>query len=163
MLRRTVLGLAASAALLVGAAGPAAAAPAVAAPSGFGTAPVVDFSGDRRVNVVGIVTEEHEGFDRVIFQLQGGLPAYAVEYVSGLYKTNDQQVPVEGTHFLQVIFISAGSRFVTQGAAARLTTLREVTFIEMFESDVRYGFGLTAAGGFRVTRSADQLIVDVAS
>jgi hypothetical protein len=158
MLRRTVLGLAVSAAVLAGTAGTA-----VAAPTGFGTAPVVDFSGDRRVDVVGIVTESHEGFDRVIFNVQGGRPAFGVEYVSGLYRTNDQQVPVEGTHFLQVTFISAGPTFVTAGAAPRLITLREVAFIEMFESDVRYGFGLTAAGGFRVTRTADQLIVDVAS
>ena len=158
MHRRSVLGIAVAVALLVGAAGPAA-----AAPPGFGTDPVVDFSGDRRIGVVGITTEVHDGFDRVIFNAQGGSPAYAVRYVSGLYTTNDRLVPVEGTHFLEVTFISTGGESVTTGAVPRLTTLREVKYIEEFESDVRYGFGLTAAGGFRVTRTPNQLIVDVAS
>ncbi len=158
MLRRTLLGAVAGAALLAGVAGPAA-----AAPPGFDTKEVVDFSGDRRATPVAVTTQAHDGFDRVIFTVAGGLAAHAVEYVPGLYRTNDAPVPVEGTHFIQIIFISAGSGYTTTGATPRLTTLREVKFIEMFESDVRFGLGLTAAGGFRVTRTPGQLIVDVAS
>src|SRR3954453_6632836 len=60
-------------------------------------------SGARATN---IRTAVQPGYDRVVFDFSGPVPAYVVQYVAAnqLKGSNDQVVPVTGTNFLQVRF-----------------------------------------------------------
>jgi hypothetical protein len=139
-----------------------------AVPPGFGVDPVSRPSSAPAVKVTGVTVEPNQGFDRVVFAIEGGDNyGYYASYVPGFYKTNDQVVVVEGSTFLEVQV--RGTRGFTDPSVQvtltpHLPALRQLTYVEENEGEVRYGLGLSVRDGFRVSTltSPTRLVVDIA-
>lgn len=132
-------------------------APAAAAPS--------------QATLVGIRAAHHPGFDRVVFEFRGGLPAsHHVRYVARLVGGGSGlTVPVAGRAILQVRLGNARAH----NDAGAATVARRLTFAqpnvmtavqsEDFEGVVTYGLGLAKRTSFQVTtlHQPARLVVDV--
>jgi hypothetical protein len=137
-------------------------------PPGFGVDAVSRTQSGEAVKVTGVTVEAHEGFDRVVFAIDGSDTfGYYAGYVPGFVRTNDQVVVVEGTTFLEVQV--RGTRGFTDPSTRvtltpHLPTLRQLKYVEENEGEVRYGLGLSVGNGFRVSTlsSPSRLVVDVA-
>jgi len=114
----------------------------------------------------------HEGFDRIVFEFQGGLPGYRVEYVdeatgcgSGL------PVEIAGAALLQVRMAPAAAHddagaptFPQQELLPGLPSILEAEQTCDFEADVTWVIGLTEEADFTAVSLLDpfRVVVDVA-
>lgn len=116
----------------------------------------------------------HDGFDRIVFEFDGGRPAYTVHY-AGVATTGGGGAPIRagGTTALQIdltahtIDMEAAEYPRTFGPAVlspRFPTLRTVRYGGEFEALSTFGAGLTARTGFRVLELSNptRLAVEVA-
>ena len=122
-----------------------------------------------------IRTGVHSGFDRLVLEFNGGVPAYTVRYVRSV--TEDPRggnVPLKGTAFLQVVLPSAtlndsfqgGHRAYTgpQRVTPDLPAIKEVAVAGDFEAVLTFGVGVAKVLPFRVTPMTGpfRLVIDVA-
>lgn len=116
----------------------------------------------------------HDGFDRVVFEFDGGRPAYRVAH-TGVATTGGAGAPIPagGTTALQ---IDLGAHTIDMEAAGfprtfapavltpRFPTLRSVRYGGEFEALATFGAGVRARTGFRVLELSNptRLAIDVA-
>jgi hypothetical protein len=146
---------------------------APAAASSYSTAPRVK---ERNVSVsrlVAVRVGRHTGFDRVVFELNGTLPGYRIQYVPKVVQDGSGfPVPLAGKAFIQVV-LSPTNAHLDSGAPSwpgpdRLSpgfpAVRQVAAAGDFEGYVTFGLGTAQRNGFRVTelRNPSRIVVDVA-
>lgn len=135
---------------------------------------VADLHGEqatlRRVRV-----GRHDGFDRIVFEFDGGVPGYSVAYRS-VARTDGggAPIPTPGNTALQVYLLADSVdmqaegfpfTFTPQGPiSVRYPTLRQVRYGGFFEGGTTFGVGLTGRSGFRVLEltGPPRLAIDVA-
>ena len=116
----------------------------------------------------------HDGFDRVVFEYSGGLPAYHVRYTP-IVRLDGSGMPfvVRGTVALHVDMQansvdmddpSFPKTFSPQRVTPDFPTLREVRWGSEFEGVTTFAVGLTGRSGFRVIELSNpsRLVIDVA-
>ncbi|MGY1811598.1 AMIN-like domain-containing (lipo)protein [Blastococcus sp. SYSU D00820] len=128
-----------------------------------------------RVTVTDIRTGRHEGFDRVVFEVDGeGTPGWDVRYVDeALSQGSGEPVAVEGDAVLQVTLTGVGYPFDTgveeysgpdplPGEGTQVVT--EVAFDATFEGTTVAFIGTTAEVPFRVylLEGPARVVVEVA-
>lgn len=117
----------------------------------------------------------HGGFDRVVFQFDGGRPSYHIGYRGvPLQGGSGLPIPVLGTTALQV---DMGAHTVdmssadfpltfrpTRALTPRYPALRQVRYGGEFEALATFGVGLRGRSGFRVLelRNPTRLAIDIA-
>ena len=117
----------------------------------------------------------HRGFDRVVFQFDGGRPSYHIGYRGLPVKGGSgQPIPVLGTTALQV---DIGAHTVdmtsasfpltfrpTRALTPRYPALRQVRYGGEFEAQATFGVGLRGRSGFRVLelQNPTRLAIDIA-
>ena len=114
-----------------------------------------------------IAVGRHEGYDRVVFQFQNGLPGYRVEYVQPPLKEDGSGKPVsvQGNAVVVVRMDPASGFDLNTGegvmvykgpkridaAGAGATAVRELVRTGDFEAVLSWAIGLEAKAAFRVT------------
>ena len=151
----------------------------------FGTGPVArEGSGEPRrgapVNrertprpapqLVSVRVDERNGYDRVVFSFEGSAPGYRVRYLPRVEGPGGRPLPLRGAAFVEVAFEPARARgpdgrttFPARAITPNSPVLRQVRFAGDFEGQVRFGLGVAARGGVRVSELADptRVAVDV--
>jgi hypothetical protein len=120
-----------------------------------------------------IRTGEHAGFDRVVFEFSGGLPAYDVTVVKAVYADpKGDEVPLAGQARLRVVFRGA-SAWCPQPARRTYTgpsvltpfypRLLAVSTAGDFERVLSFGIGLAAGGPYHAytLTGPDRVVLDV--
>ncbi len=121
-------------------------------------------------------TAEQEGFDRVVFEFEGGNTGYLIEYVEPPIREDpsDQPVDIEGNAFLRVVFLS-GTAVDLMGEEVRITccasefatglpSLVDLQNTGDFEATMTWVFGLSEEVDFSVSELQDpyRIVIDVA-
>ena len=116
---------------------------------------------------------EHVGYDRVVFQFSGGLPAVTADRVPAVYTDpKGTQVALPGQSYLHVVFRAASgvcppSMQRTWTGPSVLTPyypqLLVVSAAGDFEGYLSFGIGLAAQGSYHVFTLAgpDRVVIDV--
>jgi hypothetical protein len=145
---------------------PSAASPSSASPSHTATpGPAPLACGQPGSYLTAIGTGEHAGYDRVVFQFSGGLPAHAVDRVGTVYADpKGTPVALAGQSFLRVVFHGASATCPSPPAKtytgpSTLTPfnpeLLVVSAAGDFEGYLSFGIGLSAAGTYQVSVMTD--------
>lgn len=111
-------------------------------------------------------TGEHAGYDRVVFQFAGAVPAYSVTRVSAVYlDPKGTKVPLAGQAYLRVVFTGVTGESAKPGAAEpgypQLLTVAPAGY---FEGVASFGIGLASkSGAVHVLPLKDpaRLVIDV--
>lgn len=117
----------------------------------------------------------HDGFDRVVFEFDGGQPGYSVRYTP-VARTDGAGAPIPtlGTVALEVYVQAVSVDLETDGfpltfqptgpITPRYPTLRQVRYGGFFEGGTTFAVGLTGRSGFRVLEltGPPRLAIDVA-
>jgi hypothetical protein len=167
---RKTIAVAATAALLPVLASGSANAVVTAA---FGTAPVtVTHGGTTTPLVTAIRSARQPGYDRLVIQFAGRMPAYDIRYVPHLYQdgsgklvslagAKDLRIRLDGT----AAHTSSGHTSLTTVAhrTPLLPALREWALIGDFEGVVTVGAGISETLAFRVSElsSPNRLVIDI--
>ncbi len=105
----------------------------------------------------------HECFDRLVLDASRGGLGYRVSYVKAIYQDGSgARVPVRGGAFLQVIDQGQATRKLPMPSVAGYRTFRQVVWAGSFEGQTTVGLGVRARLPFRVFRTANHLVIDVA-
>jgi hypothetical protein len=153
----------------------AAPAPATGAPAPGGT---ISPSPSSACAVAGtyltaIRTGQHTGYDRVVFEFSGGLPAYTASVVQAMYTDpKGDVVPLAGQVLLRVVFRGATASCPepvsqTYPGPSVLTPyyprLLALSAAGDFEQVLSFGIGLTAPGSYHIFSLAgpDRVVLDV--
>jgi hypothetical protein len=131
--------------------------------------------GDEAV-LVAVRTGRHSGFERVVFEFRGAAPGYLIRYVPKVVLgEGDETVRLPGRAFLQVSFLQARAHQLDDPTIAtfdgpetltpRYPVMRQLTLANDWESEVRFGVGLSRKAGFRVLRldGPTRIAIDVAA
>jgi hypothetical protein len=149
-----------------------AAAPALASPSAAMRSGV---QAPRIPELVNVRAAHHPGFDRVVFEFRGGMPAsHSVRYVSNLTEDpSDRPVHLAGDATIQVVFHGANAHDEsgngTVSPAGRfspgLPSLKEVAPAGDFEGVVTYGLGVDHRVSFKVLELSGpaRLAIDIST
>jgi hypothetical protein len=128
--------------------------------------------------LTGVRAASHEGYDRVVLELRGGVPGYDVRYVERPVRADGSGEPVvvDGGAVLLVRMEPALDADLTQESAARTytgptrltpstTAVVELVRTGGFESVLTWAVGVDEKRPFRVTRleSPSRIVIDVAS
>lgn len=146
---------------------------------GAATTPVeASATGSETALLERIAIGRHEGYDRVVFQFQNGLPGYRVEYVQPPLKEDGSGKPVsvKGTAIVSVRMepasgfdLNTGEGVMTykgakriDGSSAGTSVVQELVRTGDFEAVLTWAIGLSDKVDFRVktATSPDRLIVD---
>lgn len=114
----------------------------------------------------------HDGYDRTVFEFDGGVPGYHVEYIDEPVRQcgSGTVVPLPGDGWLEIRFAyarahtDAGTPTVAERSRApELSVLRALTLTCDFEGTVTWVLGLAAPNRYRVLELSDpaRLVVDV--
>jgi hypothetical protein len=146
---------------------------------GAGTDPVrSDGPGTGTALLTDVRVARHEGFDRVVFEFQGNLPGYTVEYVQPPITEDGSgdEVDVDGDAFLSITMTPAsgfdlsGEGEQTYDGPTRIageehgtSVIREVVRTGDFEAVLGWVVGLSDRVDFRVDEvsSPPRLVIDV--
>lgn len=113
------------------------------------------------------------GFERFVFEFEGGLPGYRVKYVNRPITQcgSGRTVQVAGNAFLKIHFTPAQAHEMNSGEVTVDDRNRMLDFANAqqlvdvcdFEGNVEWVLGLRTAGRFRVTELTDppRIVVDV--
>ena len=116
---------------------------------------------------------EHDGYDRVVFQFSGGLPAVTADRVPAVYADpKGTPVPLAGQSYLHVVFRGASAvcqqrQQPTWPGPSVLTPyypqLLVVSAAGDFEGYLSFGIGLAAQGSYHVftLTGPDRVVIDV--
>jgi hypothetical protein len=118
-------------------------------------------------------TGKHESFDRVVFEFDGSVPGYHIEYVDKPVRDCGQGavVPISGDGFLLIrmqpsnAHTEAGVPSVTDRQQnPKLPILKELKLICDFEADVQWILGVSSPNRYRVLELTNpaRLVVDIA-
>jgi hypothetical protein len=122
--------------------------------------------------LTGIRVGQHAGYDRVVFQFSGGLPAYGAEYVRAVYADpKGTVVPLPGQAYFRVVFRGASATCAptasrTYAGPSVLTPygpqLLAVSAAGDFEGYLSFGIGLAARGSYHVwsLTAPDRVVID---
>jgi hypothetical protein len=154
---------------------PVLAAPAVAVRQNWPAGPV-SVTHHPAVPPVPIVTgvryagHPESGYDRIVFDIRGGLPGYTVKYVSKVVADGSgRPIPVPGRRFLLIVFqpaqahTDAGVATVSGTHPIDLPMLKAYAVAGDYEGYVSIALGLDATTGFRVGELSNRIYVDVAT
>ena len=121
-------------------------------------------------------TAEQDGFDRVVFEFEGGSTGYLIEYVEPPIKEDPSDLPIDiaGNAFLRVVFLS-GTAVDLTGEEVRITccsseivtglpSLVDLQNAGDFEATMTWVFGLSEEVDFGVSELQDpyRIVIDVA-
>ena len=105
----------------------------------------------------------HECFDRLVLDNSRGGLGYHVSYVKQVTQDGSGfAVPLRGGAFLQVVDRAHAPRRLAMPSVAGYRTFRQVAWAGSFESQTTIGLGVRARLPFRVFRTTNHLVVDVA-
>lgn len=115
----------------------------------------------------------HDGFDRVVFEVDGDLIGYYITYGKPPFQgeASEETVTVRGKAFVEISLypvvssdenIEANKRFAIRQSRVRMPIIRQVRHVEWFEGEIRYVFGLNRRTPFRVQvfSNPTRLVVD---
>jgi hypothetical protein len=116
---------------------------------------------------------KHNGFDRVVFELEGDLIGYYITYGKPPFQSEagEEIVKVHGKAFVEISLypvsssdenIEANERRAIQQNKLKMNLIREVKTVEWFEGEIRYVLGLKRRTPFRVQTFSNptRLVVD---
>jgi hypothetical protein len=149
-----------------------------ACPRGWGSLPEAN-SRMTQAPVTAVRTGRHACFDRLVVDIRGRAPGYAVRYVTNVYTDGaGQLVPLRGGAKLQIVvrapaYDAAGRPTYNPAKPRELSnvsgysTFRQVAFAGTFEGQTTLGLGVRARLPFRVFTlagpgSGSRLVIDVA-
>jgi hypothetical protein len=153
---------------------PAASTPAASTPAGS-TAQLDDASracAQPGSYLTAVRTGKHGGYDRVVFQFSGGLPAVTAERVATVYADpRGTPVSLAGKSRLHVVFRGASGNCPHPAhrtwtgpsvLTPRYSQLLMVRAAGDFEGYLSFGIGLAARGGYHVSSLAgpDRVVID---
>ena len=142
-------------------------APAGTSPAG--TSPVCAQAGSY---LTAVRTGEHNGYDRVVFQFSGGLPAVTAERVTTVYAdAKGTPVPLAGQSYLHVVFRGASAtcpqpfKRTWTGPSVLTPYLPQLLTVSAagdFEGYLSFGIGLAARGSYHVSTltGPDRAVID---
>lgn len=117
-------------------------------------------------------TGKHRGYNRVVFQFSGGLPAVTAERVATVYADpRGTPVPLAGKSRLHVVFRGASANCPQQAhrtwtgpsvLTPRYPQLLMIRAAGDFEGYLSFGIGLAARGGYHISSLAgpDRVVID---
>jgi len=115
------------------------------------------------VTLTDVRAGRHTCFDRLVLDLSRAGEGYRVRYVSAVRdQGRGAVVPLRGGAFIQVDDQSQATRRLTMPSVAGFTTFRQVAWGGSFEGYTTVGLGVRARLPFRVFRSTNHLVIDVA-
>ena len=154
---------------------PSPAATATAAPPFEGTRGPVTSEGDAAgtVMLVAVRAARHDGFDRAVWEFEGGIPAYTVEYVEPpiLADGSGMEVEIAGEAYLKVTFRGANAHteagqptIDVREIALDLPQVVELEQTGDFEAVVTWVIGLRGEADFTVTEleGPSRVVVEIA-
>ena len=116
--------------------------------------------------VTGVRWASHTGYDRVVFDIDGGAPGYDVRYVtSPATCAKGDAVNLGTARYLQVKLTPATAHSLSNTTRSPyLPTLKKLRKTCDFEADVTYVLGLDHKAGFHVTTltGGTRIYVDIA-
>lgn len=111
-----------------------------------------------------------EGFDRIVFDVEGALPGYSVRYVDQVRADpSDRPVTVPGRRHLLVVLTPAqahrdsGAATVSGVHQLGLPVLRSYAIVGDFEGYVSIAIGVDDVVGYRVAELPGRIYLDVAA
>ena len=124
--------------------------------------------------LIGMRTAKGPGYERTVFEFDGVIPPFMIEYVKGpsFVTTAERKIRVRGRYFISVVFQglpypddekSPAGRLRTPRPAAGMTLLNEIKEIEWFEGTRDWVFGLNARKPFRiqVLNNPNRVVLDI--
>ncbi|HTQ89335.1 MAG TPA: hypothetical protein VMK84_07555 [Streptosporangiaceae bacterium] len=118
-------------------------------------------------------TGQHAGYDRVVFEFSGGLPAVTAERVEAVYADpKGTKIPLPGQSYLRVVFRGASANCPQPAhrtwtgpsvLTPRYPQLLAVKAAGDFEGYLSFGVGLAAGGPHHVSTltGPDRVVIDV--
>jgi len=151
---------------------PTTATAATAAPATAATARQITAIREPAVPPVPVVTgirfAAHDGFDRIVFDLPGALPAHSAEYVTEVTRDGSgQPVSMPGTAFLLIVLHPAqahradGSPTVTGIHRTGLARIQAYGVVGDYEGYVSIALGLSGKQKYSVGELSNRIYVDV--
>lgn len=137
----------------------------------FTTAPKTAPGSGDQVEIFGLATGCHAGFDRLVLRGRLGKPAYDARYVRRIRSDGSGAiVRLKGTKRLRVVLQNArahtesGAPLIPGAKTPLCPNLRQVKLAGDFEGVVTLGLGLRSRTGFRVFRltNPQRVVIDVA-
>ena len=126
-----------------------------------------------RAQIIDVRVGTHDGYDRIVFAFDGGIPAYRVEIVDPPFTADPSGLPldVEGSAFLRVTF-DGGTRMMPDGSSSYdgpvaftpgFDALAQLTEGGDFEAVSTWYAGLATDPCVRVLTLADpsRLVLDI--
>jgi len=115
---------------------------------------------------------QYAGYDRVVFQFSGGLPARSADYVQAVYHDpKGTVVPLPGQAYLRVVFQGASAVCGQQGRTYTGPPVLTPYYPELlavsaagdFEGYLSFGIGLAAQGGYHLytLTAPDRVVIDI--
>jgi hypothetical protein len=148
------------------------AAPAAAADSGFSTRPrTVEHAPAGSPKLVDLRAGRHATFDRVVFQIDGPMPWYSIQYVPVVrHDGSGEPFSLRGSAFLEVVLRAATdddgrSVLATTRLRPDFPALREVSAPPVsYEGQTVAGVGVSQRVGFRVSEltGPNRIVLDLA-
>lgn len=116
------------------------------------------------VGTVGAVRAgRHDCFDRLVLDNSRSGLGYRVSYVKQVTQDGSGfAVPLRGGAFLQVVDVASATRRLPMPSVTGYRTFRQVAWAGSFEGYTTVGLGVRARLPFRVFRSTNHLVIDVA-
>lgn len=113
--------------------------------------------------VTAVRAGRHDCFDRLVLDNSRSGLGYSVSYVKQVRSEGQGAVvPLKGGAFLQVVDKGSATRRPAMPSVAGYRTFRQVAWAGSFEGYTSLGLGVRARLPFRVFRSGNQLVIDVA-
>jgi hypothetical protein len=110
-----------------------------------------------------------DGYDRIVFDIEGGLPGYSASYVDEVRADpSDRLLAVPGMRYLLIVFTPMqahrddGAPTVTGVHRAGLPMLTGYAVAGVFEGHVSIALGLSDRTGYRIGELPGRIYVDVA-
>jgi hypothetical protein len=111
-----------------------------------------------------------EGYDRIVFDIAGGLPGYSARYVDEVRADGSGNlIAVPGNRYLLIVFTpmqahrDSGEPTVTGTHRAGLAMLTSYAMAGDYEGNVSVALGLDARTGFRIGELPGRVYLDVAN
>jgi hypothetical protein len=115
------------------------------------------------VTLLGVRAGRHECFDRLVLDLNRPGEGYRVRYVSAVHdQGRGAVVPLKGGAFIEIDDQSQATRRIAMPDVSGYRTFRQVAWGGSFEGYTTVGLGVRARLPFRVFRTTNHLVIDVA-